>query len=125
MELGCRWALSALILKVLLRVVNGCNPLKSVITLEGWKYYERREDGSLDELLEHDNPFPDSLWKLISPSASTASGKNEIFAALGDWNGDGSLDLVAVTLHMVSLLWLQALSCFHYFLKYIGDDEPV
>ena len=71
--------------------------------MEGWKYYERREDGSLDELLEHDNPFPDSLWKLILPSASSAAGKNDIFAALDDWNGDGSLDLVAVGMKTVSV----------------------
>ena len=85
----------------LTRVVKGCEP--PILTLQGWKYYERREDGSLDELLERDNPFPGSVWNLISPSADGPTGKNEIYAALDDWNGDGSLDLVAVDTKKVSV----------------------
>jgi len=44
---------------------------------EGWEYYERREDGSLEELLE-DSPFPDSLWKRVLPSTLTDLGQNRL-----------------------------------------------
>eukprot|EP00435_Cladocopium_sp_Y103_P021056 s1106_g5.t1 len=93
-----------------------------VAGIEGWKYYERREDGSLDELLEHDNPFPDNLWKMISPSASTINNnKNDIYAALDDWNGDGSLDLVAVGTKTASLFLNKPLQTF---VEYDGSDSP-
>ena len=54
----------------------------------GWKYYERREDGSLDEV--HDNPFDDSLWRTVSPSTSSMNPDTAPYSALGDWNGDGA-----------------------------------
>ena len=44
---------------------------------EGWEYYERREDGSLEELFE-DSPFPDSLWKGLLPSTLTHLAPNHL-----------------------------------------------
>ena len=83
------------------RFVTCCNP--QIQTLQGWTYYERREDGSLDELLENDNPFHHSVWQLVPPSTNTMTDAYDgLYAALGDWNGDGALDLVAMDAKRVS-----------------------
>ena len=90
---------------------------------EGWEYYERREDGSLEELVE-DSPFPHSLWNRLLPS--TYTGLNDIdhaglYSTLGDWNGDGALDLVVVDAKKVSLLLNKP---YWNFLEYTGEDNP-
>ena len=90
---------------------------------EGWEYYERREDGSLKELVE-DSPFPHSLWNRLLPS--TYTGLNDInhaglYSTLGDWNGDGALDLVVVDAKKVSLLLNKP---YWNFLEYTGEDNP-
>eukprot|EP00435_Cladocopium_sp_Y103_P064097 s1055_g25.t1 len=96
--------------------------LLAVAGIEGWKYYERREDGSLDELLENDNPFHYSVWQLVPPSTNTMTDAYDgLYAALGDWNGDGALDLVAMDAKRVSLLLNQALRTF---VEYDGRDSP-
>ena len=91
---------------------------------EGWEYYERREDGSLEELFEEDSPFPYSLWKRLLPSTLTDLSKIEyagLYSALGDWNGDGAVDLVVVDAKTVSLLLNKP---HRNFLEYTGEDNP-
>ena len=90
---------------------------------EGWEYYERREDGSLDELLE-DSPFPHSLWKRLLPSTLADISQIDyagLYSTLGDWNGDGALDLVVVDAKKVSLLLNKP---YWNFLEYTGEDNP-
>ena len=88
---------------------------------EGWEYYERREDGSLEELLE-DSPFPDSLWKRVLPSLDLAQiDYAGLYSTLGDWNGDGAMDLVVVDAKKVSLLLNKP---YWNFLEYTGEDNP-
>ena len=84
----------------------------------GWKYYERREDGSLDEVL--DNPFDDSLWRTVAPSTSINTDP-ALYSALGDWNGDGAPDLVVVDGKWVSLLLNKP---WRHFTEYTGDENP-
>ena len=90
---------------------------------EGWEYYERREDGSLEKLLE-DSPFPDSLWKRLLPSTLTDVADLDqvgLYSTLGDWNGDGAMDLVVVDAKKVSLLLNKP---YWNFLEYTGEDNP-
>ena len=90
---------------------------------EGWEYYERREDGSLEELFE-DSPFPDSLWKGLLPSTLTHLAQITyagLYSTLGDWNGDGAMDLVVVDAKKVSLLLNKP---YRNFLEYTGEDNP-
>ena len=90
---------------------------------EGWEYYERREDGSLEKLLE-DSPFPDSLWKRVPPSTLTGLAQIDyagLYSTLGDWNGDGAMDLVVVDAKKVSLLLNKP---YWNFLEYTGEDNP-
>jgi len=90
---------------------------------EGWEYYERREDGSLEKLLE-DSPFPDSLWKRLLPSTLTDVADLDqvgLYSTLGDWNGDGAMDLVVVDAKKVSLLLNKP---YWNFLEYSGEDNP-
>ena len=87
---------------------------------EGWEYYERREDGSLEELLE-DSPFPHSLWNRLLPSTNFDLNTDGLYSTLGDWNGDGALDLVVVDAKKVSLLLNKP---YWNFLEYTGEDNP-
>ena len=90
---------------------------------EGWEYYERREDGSLEKLLE-DSPFPDSLWKRLLPSPLIDVADLDqvgLYSTLGDWNGDGAMDLVVVDAKKVSLLLNKP---YWNFLEYTGEDNP-
>eukprot|EP00435_Cladocopium_sp_Y103_P027780 s1106_g6.t2 len=87
----------------------------------GWTYYERREDGSLDELLENDNPFHRSVWHLVFPAEFAMLGEDGVYAALADWNGDGALDLVATNVKSVSLLLNKPLRAF---VEYDRRDSP-
>ena len=90
---------------------------------KGWEYYERREDGSLEELLE-DSPFPDSLWKRVLPSTLTDLAQIDyagLYSTLGDWNGDGAMDLVVVDAKKVSLLLNKP---YWNYLEYTGEDNP-
>ena len=87
----------------------------------GWKYYERREDGSLDELLGNDNPFHSSVWHLVFPAEQTAFGVDGVYAALADWNGDGALDLVATNVKSVFLFLNTPLRAF---VEHDGRDSP-
>ena len=87
----------------------------------GWKYYERREDGSLDELLGNDNPFHSSVWHLVFPAFQTDFGQDGIYAALADWNGDGALDLVATNVKSVFLFLNTPLPAF---VEHDGRDNP-
>ena len=87
---------------------------------EGWEYYERKEDGSL-ELLE-DSPFPDSLWKRLSTLTDLSQiDYAGLYSTLGDWNGDGAMDLVVVDAKKVSLLLNKP---YWNFLEYTGEDNP-
>ena len=46
---------------------DGDGDIDLVVTVPsqaGWKYYERREDGSLDAVL--DNPFDDLVWRTVA-----------------------------------------------------------
>ena len=85
----------------------------------GWKYYERGEDGSLDEV--HDNPFDDSLWRTVKISTSSMDTDTALYSTLGDWNGDGAPDLVVLDGKRVSLLLNKPMRSFT---EYTGDDNP-
>ena len=87
-----------------------------------WKYYERREDGSLDEVL--DNPFDNSVWRKVAPSMasmSTMGAMSGLYSALGDWNGDGAPDLIVLDGKRVSLLLNKPLQTF---IEHTGEDNP-
>ena len=93
----------------------------AVQNLERWRYYERREDGSLDEVL--DNPFDNSVWRTVAPSmgsTSTLLGAG-LHSALGDWNGDGAPDLIVLDGKRVSLLLNKPLQTF---IEHTGVDNP-
>ena len=90
--------------------------------LASWKYYERREDGSLDEVL--DNPFDNSVWRKVAPSmasVSTLGAISGLYSTLGDWNGDGAPDLVVLDGKRVSLLLNKPLQTF---IEHTGEDNP-
>ena len=89
--------------------------------LERWRYYERREDGSLDEVL--DNPFDNSVWRTVAPSMGPTStlGATGLHSALGDWNGDGAPDLIVLDGKRVSLLLNKPLQTF---IEHTGVDNP-
>ena len=90
--------------------------------LASWKYYERREDGSLDQVL--DNPFDNSLWQRVAPSiasASTLGAIGGLYSTLGDWNGDGAPDLIVLDGKRVSLLLNKPLQTF---IEHTGVDNP-
>ena len=101
---------------------DGDGDIDLVVTVPsraGWKYYERREDGSLDEVL--DNPFDDPLWRTVSPSTSSMNPDTALYSALGDWNGDGAPDLVVLDGMRVSLLLNKPMRSFT---EYTGDENP-
>ena len=90
--------------------------------LASWKYYERREDRSLDQVL--DNPFDNSLWQRVAPSiasASTLGAIGGLYSTLGDWNGDGAPDLIVLDGKRVSLLLNKPLQTF---IEHTGVDNP-
>ena len=101
---------------------DGDGDIDLVITVPnvaGWKYYERREDGSLDEVL--DNPFDDSLWRTVAPSTSSMNPYTALYSALGDWNGDGAPDLVVLDGKRVSLLLNKPMRSFT---EFTGGENP-
>jgi len=61
-------------------------------------YFERRGDGSLEQLFGTDNPF-DGVCK----ETNKKTGLNEISASVGDWDGDGEKDLIVVNDFKVTL----------------------
>ena len=91
----------------------------TVLNVAGWKYYERREDGSLDEVL--DNPFDAALWQTVAPSTSSMNPYTALYSALGDWNGDGSPDLVVLDGKRVSVLLNKPM---RNFTEYTGGGNP-
>ena len=93
----------------------------AVQNVERWKYYERREDGSLDEVV--DNPLDKSVWRTVAPSMADASilGIRGLYSTLGDWNGDGAPDLIVLDGKRVSLLLNKPLQTF---IEHTGVDNP-
>ena len=92
----------------------------SLTGLEGWKYYERTEDGSLLELFENENPFHISnVWSIAGISDKEYT--DGLCAALGDWNNDGAQDLVAVGERKVRLFWNKPLQSF---IEYDREHNP-
>ena len=71
-------------------------------------YFERHGDGSLEQLFGTDNPF-NALCK--QPSGSTTT-EQELFASLGDWDGDGETDLVVIDNYRVTLWKNQPMDTF-------------
>ena len=102
---------------------DGDGDIDLVVTVPsqaGWKYYERREDGSLDEVL--DNLFDDSLWRTVAPSTTSFNVEaNTLYSALGDWNGDGAPDLVVLDGKRASLLLNKPM---RNFTEFTGGENP-
>ena len=69
---------------------------------EHCRYFERRLDGSLTELVGLDNPF-DAACRPLGTSSMFSSMHMQ--AALGDWDGDGEVDMLRVGPEEV-VLWL-------------------
>eukprot|EP00438_Fugacium_kawagutii_P005609 Skav208668 [mRNA] locus=scaffold775:26441:27502:+ [translate_table: standard] len=69
-------------------------------------YFERRSDGTLQELFETDNPFNavDAIGRTTFSDYVGEFGGGA-GATLGDWNGDGEVDLIVVDPYRVSL-WI-------------------
>eukprot|EP00435_Cladocopium_sp_Y103_P022662 s3464_g5.t1 len=55
-------------------------------------YFERLGDGSLEQLFGTDNPFNDVCRRMHGDD----SPSNDLYASLGDWDGDGEKDLVVI-----------------------------
>ena len=70
-------------------------------------YFERLGDGSLEQLSGTDNPFNG-----VCKEKNKATGTNEIFASLGDWDGDGEKDLIVVDDFKVTLWTNRPLETF-------------
>ena len=87
--------------------------------LESWKYYERREDGSLERVL--DNPFDNSVWRTVAPIMTSFNFDRSLYSTLGDWNGDGARDLIVLDGKRVSLLLNTPLQTF---IEHTGVDNP-
>ena len=102
---------------------DGDGDIDLVVTVPsqaGWKYYERREDGSLDAVL--DNPFDDLVWRTVAPSTTSLNVQaNNLYSALGDWNGDGAPDLVVLDGKRVSLLLNKPMRNFR---EFTGGENP-
>ena len=88
--------------------------------LASWKYYERREDGSLERVL--DNPFDKSVWRTVGPSKTSFNFLDRsLYSTLGDWNRDGAPDLIVLDGKRVSLLLNTPLQIF---IEHTGVDNP-
>ena len=89
-------------------------------------YFERRSDGTLDQLYDTDNPF-----NAIGQTTHDDSYVGETNAqrapiqwarsTLGDWNGDGDVDLVVVDESKVSLWINQRMEAFA---EVSGSENP-
>ena len=81
-------------------------------------YFERRGDGSLEQMFDTDNPFNGVCQRtngdLISPA-------NSLYASLGDWDGDGEKDLVVVDDFKVTLWTNRPMQSF---VEVIEKDSP-
>ena len=87
--------------------------------LESWQYYERREDGSLERVL--DKPFDNSVWRTVGPSKSSFHFDRSLYSTLGDWNRDGAPDLIVLDGKRVALLLNTPLQTF---IELTGVDNP-
>mmetsp|Transcript_43761 Transcript_43761/g.102174 ORF Transcript_43761/g.102174 Transcript_43761/m.102174 type:complete len:1236 (+) Transcript_43761:322-4029(+) len=85
---------------------------------ERCRYFERRADGSLEELVGSENPFETACGVT---GTSVMSDKLKMTTTLGDWDGDGDVDLLRVDPEMVTL-WIN--SPMNDFQEFSGKNNP-
>ena len=81
-------------------------------------YFERRGDGSLEQLFGTDNPFNGVCKRTYGNPLSPA---DSLYASLGDWDGDGEKDLVVVDDFKVTLWSNRPMQSF---VEVIEKDSP-
>ena len=81
-------------------------------------YFERRGDGSLEQLFGTDNPFNGVCKRTYGNPLSPA---DSLYASLGDWDGDGEKDLVVVDDFKVTLWTNRPMQSF---VEVIEKDSP-
>ena len=80
-------------------------------------YFERLEDGSLEELLGTDSPF-----EVCSEANGNIFGaQSSSRTALADWDGDGEIDLILVDDKKVALWSNRPMDAF---VEVLGSDNP-
>ena len=87
-------------------------------TSDSCLYFERRGDGSLEQLFGTDNPFNGVCQR---PHGDLLAGSITLYASLGDWDGDDEKDLVVIDDFNVTL-WLNR--PLESFVEVIEKDSP-
>ena len=88
---------------------------------ENCLYFERREDGSLEQLFGTDNPFDAVCQRMSGGTVGSTTGDAERYAALADWDGDGETDLLLVGRYKVNL-WSNRPK--EDFVEVVGQENP-
>ena len=80
-------------------------------------YFERRGDGSLEQLFSSDNPFNG----MCQGTSDFPMQGNGLHASLGDWDGDGEKDLVVMDAFKVTLWTSRPMESF---VEVIEKESP-
>lgn len=83
-------------------------------------YFERRSDGSLEQLFGTDNPFK-SVCEVVRGDTIASAIEPDTLSTLGDWNGDGEIDMIMVGNFKVNLWTNQPRRTF---MEVIGSEQP-